>query len=197
MKWKLLTTMGFAGLIGIGIYFRREIASVVERTRDSIKLPGDLTQTPHTAYQPHLTTPDDFKQEAQRLHDYGIVFLQQHSREIVEGKYDAPINAVIKKAGKFFGALESTGQERMQRLYGELGHKVNQTLLQFRHEACQVEVRQLQLEIDQVLEKYLTPEQKEQQHLDLEQQLLQQHDLNYWLHRLSDQYHVQIKLQGG
>ena len=185
-----------------GIYFHKtitqEITHFVEHAANVRSNENSLQYNPLISTQPgNLTTPDDFKQEAKRLHDYGIVFLQQHSQEIVEGKYDAQINAFIKQAGKFFGALESTGQEKMQRLYGELGHKVNQTLLQLRHEACQEEVRQLQSEIDKVLEKYLTPEQKEQQHLDLEQQLLQQHDLNYWLHRLSDQYHVQIKLQGG
>ena len=143
------------------------------------------------------------------------------------GKYDDRLNDLKQRLGDLFGNLELQGKAQMQQLYGQVGGKVNQALLDLRKEICQAEVQHLAADIEGVLDKYLTAETRQRQRYtqmlqaverlgpeDLtalaqkvqprlsdvaQEQLLNQQGLDVWVQRLQKAYgvHIVVKPSGG
>ncbi len=233
MKWKtILATTALVGAVGAGTFYRGEIKSfLTEKSSTHLATPGatnDLQGIVQQVYQQTKpSTPEQFIRDWNNLKEGAIVFAYQHSDEIVAGKYDDRLNDLKQRLGDLFGNLELQGKAQMQQLYGQVGGKVNQALLDLRKEICQAEVQHLAVDIEGVLDKYLTAETRQRQRYtqmlqaverlgpeDLtalaqkvqprlsdvaQEQLLKQQGLDVWVQRLQKAYgvHIVVKPSGG
>lgn len=229
MKWK--STIALAGLVGAlagGTYYRRELSSLLKGTVAGTEssLPALSAASPHDLHdaiqqiyqQNRLATPQDFQKQFRTLKDDLVLFLHNNSSDIVAGKYDPEMKQLDKYLHDFFERLEQHGNEEMQKLYGQVGEKLNQSLLNLRREVCQGELDNFARDLDAVLDKYLTPETRRQQQYsrtlssldsllpdelrklagetqrrlpdEAYQDLLKQKDLDFWLGKLKSTYGV-------
>ncbi len=175
MKWKyLLATTALMGTIGTGFYYRKNMRKVLSRletagaTENSAGLHAIVQQVyqqtrPQTQKGPRpfaqkeklsLLAPEQFFDKARELKEGLVLFAYTHSQEILAGKYDQKLDALVQNAGRYFGKLEHEGRERLHTLYGQLGDKMNATLLKLRREMCREEVQNMARDIGQVLDKY-------------------------------------------
>ena len=153
----ILATTALLGGIGAGFYYRHDIKKAfshqdVTATKDNSADLHAIVQQVYQQTKPQ--TPEQFRDKALELKDGLVLFAYTHSSEILAGKYDAQMDALTQKAGKFFGNLEHEGKEKMHTLYGQLGDKMNDTLLKLRREMCREEVKNMAKDIEQVMEKY-------------------------------------------
>lgn len=128
MKWKyLLATTALLRTIGTGFYYRKNRRKLLSR----------------------LETAGATENSA-GLHAIGQPAYQQ----ILAGKYDQKLDTLVQNSGRYFGKLEPEGRERLHTFYGQLGDKMNATLLKLRREICRGEVQNMARDIGQVLDKY-------------------------------------------
>lgn len=154
---QILVTTALLGGMGAGLYYRQDIRKVfsppeVAQAKDNSADLHAIVQQVYQQTKPQ--TPEQFVDKARELKEGAVLFAYSHSSEILAGKYDAQLEALTQKAGKFFGNLEQEGRERMHTLYGSLGDKMNEKLLKLRREMCRGELRNMSKDIEQVLEKY-------------------------------------------
>jgi len=158
MKWTyLLATTALLGGIGMGFYYWQDIRKAPSRqeTSGAQDASADLHEIVQQVYQQTKPqTPEQFREKARELKEGLVLFAYTHSREILAGKYDAEISRLTDKAGVFFGSLENEGRGQMHTLYGQLGDKMNETLLELRRKMCRGEIQNLAKDIDQVMGKY-------------------------------------------
>ena len=232
MKWKyLLATAALTGIVATGVHYRRELGAVLSGTALSSgkepsapfagASPPDLHAVIQQIYQQSRpSTPKDFQEQFRKLKEDTVVFIQGHAQDILAGNYDQDAGKLNRFLYHFFERLEQSGAEEFQRFYGQVGQKVNESLLQLRREVCQGELNDFARDLDALLDKYLTSATQQQRasaralsslegmgqeelvaiareaHLRLNeegyQKMLKQQSLEFWQEKLKLAYGVDL-----
>ncbi len=169
-----MATAALTGIIATGVHYRRELESVFSGTMLSSGKesstpfaganPPDLHAIMQQIYQQSRpSTPKDFQEQFRKLKEDTVVFIQGHAQDILAGNYDQDTGKLNRFLYQFFERLEQSGAEEFQRLYGQVGQKVNESLLQLRREVCQGELNNFARDLDALLDKYLTSTTQQQQ----------------------------------